>query len=83
MPQEAEYIECWPCPPFNILLNKYYPAGEPRDRKEIPVYCWCRVHSRECTPHTNPLEYKSSPASLGRSHVAPALYVFSLLGKAH
>jgi hypothetical protein len=31
-PQEAKYIECWPCPAFNILLNKYFPAGEPGDR---------------------------------------------------
>jgi hypothetical protein len=25
--QEAKYIECWPCPPLGILLNKYFPAG--------------------------------------------------------
>ncbi len=25
--QEAKYIECWPCPPFDTLLNKYFPAG--------------------------------------------------------
>ncbi len=24
--QEAKFIECWPCPPFDILLNKYFPA---------------------------------------------------------
>jgi hypothetical protein len=23
----TEYTECWPCPLFDILLNKYYPAG--------------------------------------------------------
>jgi hypothetical protein len=23
----TEYIEYWPCPLFDILLNKYYPAG--------------------------------------------------------
>jgi hypothetical protein len=23
----TEYTECWPCPLFDILLNKYFPAG--------------------------------------------------------
>jgi hypothetical protein len=23
----TEYSECWPCPLFDILLNKYFPAG--------------------------------------------------------
>jgi hypothetical protein len=23
----TEYTECWPCPLFDILLNKFYPAG--------------------------------------------------------
>ncbi len=22
--QEAKYTECWPCQPFDILLNKYF-----------------------------------------------------------
>jgi hypothetical protein len=26
-PQEAKYTECWPGPPFDILLNKNFPAG--------------------------------------------------------
>ncbi len=30
--QTTEYTECWPCPLFNILLNKYFPAGQPSDR---------------------------------------------------
>jgi hypothetical protein len=25
--QPSEYTECWPCLLFDILLNKYYPAG--------------------------------------------------------
>jgi hypothetical protein len=25
--QEAKYTECWPCLRFDILFNKYYPAG--------------------------------------------------------
>jgi hypothetical protein len=24
IPQEAKYIECWPCPPFDSFLNKYF-----------------------------------------------------------
>jgi hypothetical protein len=24
-------VECWPCPPFDLLLNKYYPADWPND----------------------------------------------------
>jgi hypothetical protein len=27
--QEAKYIECWPCPPFHIFLDKCFPAGYP------------------------------------------------------
>jgi hypothetical protein len=23
----TEYTECWPCPLFDIFLNKYFPAG--------------------------------------------------------
>jgi hypothetical protein len=23
----TEYTECWPCPLFDISLNKYFPAG--------------------------------------------------------
>jgi hypothetical protein len=23
----TEYTECWPCPLFDILLKKYFPAG--------------------------------------------------------
>jgi hypothetical protein len=23
----TEYTECWPCPPFDIMLNNYVPAG--------------------------------------------------------
>ncbi len=23
----TEYTECWPCTIFDILLNKYFPAG--------------------------------------------------------
>ncbi len=36
--------------------------------------------SRECSPPIN-WNIKSSPASLGRSRVGPALYVFSLLDR--
>ncbi len=25
--ETTEYTECWPCPLFYILLNKYFPAG--------------------------------------------------------
>ncbi len=25
--KSTEYTECWPCPLFDILLNKYFPAG--------------------------------------------------------
>jgi hypothetical protein len=25
--QTTEYTECWPCPLFDIVLNKYCPAG--------------------------------------------------------
>jgi hypothetical protein len=25
--KSTEYTECWPCPLFDILLNKYIPAG--------------------------------------------------------
>jgi hypothetical protein len=28
----TEYTECWPCPVFDIFLNKYFPAGLPSDR---------------------------------------------------
>jgi hypothetical protein len=41
----TEYSECWPRPLFDILLNKYFPAGQPSDRQETPMHC-----SRECTP---------------------------------
>ncbi len=27
IPHETTYIECLPCPLFDILLNKYFPAG--------------------------------------------------------
>jgi hypothetical protein len=23
----TEYTECWPCPPFDILLNEYFRTG--------------------------------------------------------
>jgi hypothetical protein len=28
----TEYTECWPCPLFDILHNKYFPGGYPSGR---------------------------------------------------
>jgi hypothetical protein len=42
----AEYTECWPCPLFDILLNKYFLAEwQVEDPSVILVQS-----SRECTP---------------------------------
>ncbi len=55
--QEAKHTECWPCPPFDILLNKYFPAGQPGGRQETPVDCWC-ILAGNVLHHIYPLEYQ-------------------------
>ncbi len=57
--QQAEYTECWRgCLPYDILLSKYFTAGQPRDRQETPVYCWCRLVAENVLQHTYPLDYQ-------------------------
>ncbi len=45
----TQYTECWPCPLFDILLNKYYPAGQTSGRQETTGVLLVKI-SRECTP---------------------------------
>ncbi len=76
----TEYTECWPCPLFDILLNKYYPAGQPGGRQERPQCTAGAVQQGMYSAIPIHWNIKSAPASSGRSRVGPALYVFSLLG---
>ncbi len=52
-----EYTECWPCPLFYILLNKYCPAGQPSGRQETPVFCWATI-AENVLHRTYPQEYQ-------------------------
>jgi hypothetical protein len=67
----AKYIECWPCPPFDILLSKYifsrwlayWQVGEPSVTMVQGMYSVRPIH----------WNIKSSSGSPGRSRVGPAL----------
>ncbi len=41
--------ECWRGSDFDILLNKYFPAGQPTGRQQTPVNSWCSEAGNVCT----------------------------------
>ncbi len=53
----TEYTECWPCTLFDILFNKYFPAGQPSGRQKTTVFCWATV-AGNALQDTYPLEYQ-------------------------
>ncbi len=45
------------CQLFDILLHKYFPAGQPSGRQKTPVFCQATV-AENVLHHTYPLEYQ-------------------------
>jgi hypothetical protein len=69
--QEAKYTECWPCPPFDILLNKCFSCWQARWQVEDPSMMLVQS-SKECTPPylstgiSNPLQQAQAEVVLGQ-----------------
>ncbi len=74
----TEYTECWPCPLFDILSNKYYPPANLLAGRKPQWTAGAVQQGMYSTIHIH-WNIKSAPASPGRSRVRPALYVFRLL----